>query len=767
MLNESYYKKLLNKYSISDDCNRLVQLSTAIVLDNYRNRNICFKFPVNYDIVNIVNTLYESLSKYIFQNHSDFPPSTCEKFKKIGGSRQDVFKVENFQNGKVYLKNIVDPSYHITMCYDGFLKNYIPIQQNVKKGALVNVQKYFSNVNQYDFLPTYFSKKIVFVAGQTMWNKLDNKRNIPSIYLPSTRDDEQNLIRSIPALEDCISYITSRYNICYEELLKKGILIDAIVLCDADLSSITQIIQDQQQYKFKFIILSSENEIQELNNLAIWNWQKEEVEVMEKMTGSAIEIIKVDDDYFSKLFEKFEKSTIYVSTLEPPIKLNNYSYYARLALNAIQEDSFDYALYRLRIDKELERNEGGYDMDYLGENNPKLALKALIEYLKSVKYKICKIKELWNDFNRRLFIIADREDVDFLKKQLKTTKNILTYTELRKQIKSGTIQNKTLFFYSFDGTKKEFDFINSLPNSIKLLLYQQEFELYINQLQNHNANIENELMSEDRFLLSNVKYEPIIETLIKISPTLEEIICKLDERSQKAYDGYKEECESLLDDSDEQITYQITLSNGNIVELESSETVFNSKGSLIKSYRLKTGDKVRIYPREQLAENLLQIAVEVEPDKFGDIHKHSQYWQEILKVCDNLFPDRETLYGKLKSYGLKVLPATVDAYFNGKRKFPMFNSDLHAVCSLADEVMPDGNFVQEMLPLIKKSKRLYNSTMIALGRGIKQELKQFLQEETLGDILQKKNFTIETLNKFLKEQMPLLTIMKIEEVCNE
>jgi len=764
MLNEDYYKTLMNKYSIPEDCNKLVCLSAAIMLDNYRGRNVYFNFPINYDFANILNLLYESLSKYIFQKFPDFPPETCKTYKRIGGSKKEIYVIERIYGNTVYLKQNTDT---YTIKYNNFIKKYIPIQQNAQKGALMNVQRYFSKINEYEFLPTYFSKKIVFVAGQTMWNKLNNKKNIPSIYLPSTRDGEQNSIKSIPALEDCITYVTPRYGVCYEELLKKGILIDTIVLCDTDLNSIIQIIQDQHKYKFNFIVLSNENKTQKLNNLIYWSWKNEEIEFIEQTTDNAIEIIKIDDNNFSKLFEDFEKSKVYVSTLELPIKLNNYSYYARLALNAIQEDSFDYALYRLRMDKELERNEGGYDMDYLGENNPKLALKALINYLKSAEHKINKIKQLWNNSNGKLFIIADREDVDFFKKQLKTTKNIITYIDLKKQIKSGTIQSKTLLFYSFDGTKKEFDFINSLPNSIKLLLYQQELELYINQLQNHNANIENELMSEDRFLLSKVKYEPIIEPPIKISPTLEEIIFKLDERSQKAYDGYKEECESLLDDSDEQITYQITLSNGNIFELGNSETVFNSKGSLIKSYRLKTGDKVRIYPREQLAENLLQIAIEVEPDKFGEIDKHSQYWQEILKVCDNLFPDRETLYGKLKSYGLRVLPTTVDAYFNGKRKFPMFNSDLRAVCSLADEVMPDGNFVQEMLPLIKKSKRLYNSTMIALGRGIKQELKQFLQEETLGDILQKKNFTIETLKKFLEEQMPLLTIMKIEEVRNE
>jgi len=62
---------------------------------------------------------------------------------------------------------------------------------------------------------------------------------------------------------------------------------------------------------------------------------------------------------------------------------------------------------------------------------------------------------------------------------------------------------------------------------------------------------------------------------------------------------------------------------------------------------------------------------------------------------------------------------------------------------------------------------LYNSTMIALGRGVKQELKQFLKNRSIGEILQKKNFTGDTLQRFINEYMPLLTIIKIKEIADE
>jgi hypothetical protein len=46
-------------------------------------------------------------------------------------------------------------------------------------------------------------------------------------------------------------------------------------------------------------------------------------------------------------------------------------------------------------------------------------------------------------------------------------------------------------------------------------------------------------------------------------------------------------------------------------------------------------------------------------------------------------------------------------------------------------------------------------------------LQQFLKDKTVGEILQKKSFTKETLQKFIDEYMPLLTIIKKEEVSNE
>jgi fructose-1-phosphate kinase PfkB-like protein len=56
------------------------------------------------------------------------------------------------------------------------------------------------------------------MAGQAMWNNLKKKDCIPSIYLPNTREIEQTTRKSIEALDDCIAYVTSKYDVCYEEI---------------------------------------------------------------------------------------------------------------------------------------------------------------------------------------------------------------------------------------------------------------------------------------------------------------------------------------------------------------------------------------------------------------------------------------------------------------------------------------------------------------------------------------------------------------------
>ena len=473
-----------------------------------------------------------------------------------------------------------------------------------------------------------------------------------------------------------------------------------------------------------------------------------------------IQIQEIKDEQLDSLLQKFEDSMIYVSNLDYPIKLSSYGYFLRLVLNTLQNDEFDYILSRLKNNKELERNEGGYSIEYLGDNNPKEALIKLIEHLKKLKPKTVQLLNVVNQEIDNSTVIADRADIEYLKS--KTFKiQVISNLELKRKLKNDELKNKTIVFYSFNGTK-DFDFIYHLSNKVVLILYSQEYDLYRKQLQIHKTKLEQEITSEDRFKLCGIKYEPIVQEPVLVIPTLEKIIERIDEHSNTAYEAYKNESDSLLDDLEEQIHYRLDFYNGTHVEMESNETVFNDNGNLIKVYKLSDGNTIRIYPKEQLAEKLLPIAIEAEPELFGKVEVHAKLWLDTLKGLDKKYPIREELYSKLKAEGLRVLPLTVDAYFRGYRKYPMFNGDLKAIIKLSE----NGELIQQ-IPQILKSKRLYNGTMIALGRGIKQELRQFLKDKIVGDILSKRNFTKDTLQKFINEQMPLLKISNIQVINYE
>jgi hypothetical protein len=729
-----------------------------MILDNYRKRNVYFNFPKGYNLQGIINLLYENLSKQIFKDHPDIIGySIGDKLKRNGENGRNIYVISDIRGNDYMLKKENDTANTtILSSFDKLKKSYTKITQNTRNSTLSKFYDFFKDINEYDFTPKYFSNKLALIAGSTVWGCLTNKNCIPSVYLPNTRDGEQTVRKSIEALEDCIAYVTPKYEVCYDEILKKNIAVDTIIVCDTDLSSISQILQDQSKYHFKLIVISNENVVQQLNNLILWNWQKEEIELIENTSSKSIAVDYINDNELKTHITHFEECMQYVSSLDIPVKLRSYGYFLRLVLNALQEEQFDYLLMRLKNNKELERNEGGYE-DF-GEYNPKEALKNLISYLKESNPKLKKLNEIISSTTKKTLFVVDRENVDYFKAIKNTNCQFITQKELKQLIRKSETYTKTIVFYTFDGSK-DFDFIYHLTNNVKLVLYLQEQNLYYKQLQIHTKQLETELTSEDRYKICSVKYEPTVKKEIKVSPTLEQIIERLEQRSNTAYEGYKDEGDSLLDDLEEEITYRIGLLNNSIVELESNETVFDAKGHLVKSYRLKIGNKIRIYPKEQLAENLFQIAVEVEPEKFGKIDEHATVWQNALKDMEQRSNNREQLYNKLKENGLRVLPATVDAYFRGQRKFPMFNTDLKAILKVAGKEL--------LYEQIKKSKRLYNSTMIALGRGVKQELQQFLKNKTVGDILQKKNFTKETLQKFIDEYMPLLTIIKIEEVSDE
>ena len=289
MINPNYYKTLFSKYSVVCECYKTAYLTTEIILENYNTQKIHFNFSgTNFQFVITVNQLYEKLVNVIFLTNAEFPPlQKGDLVRKIGIKGNAIFYIKSITNNDVTLV-LKKSSKKVTkheryMGYNYLLKNYLPVMQNVTDRTLSKYKDYFSKINEYGFLPTFFSKKIVLIANKTLWDKLDKKTCIPSIYLPNTKEENQTVHKSIPALEDCIAYVTPKYEVCYDQILSKKLTVDTIIVCDTDKNSIPQIIQDQITYNFKLIILTNDFESQKLNGLTFWEWKKEEIELLESL----------------------------------------------------------------------------------------------------------------------------------------------------------------------------------------------------------------------------------------------------------------------------------------------------------------------------------------------------------------------------------------------------------------------------------------------------------------------------------------------------
>lgn len=444
------------------------------------------------------------------------------------------------------------------------------------------------------------------------------------------------------------------------------------------------------------------------------------------------------------------------------IELKTYGNIIRIAINAIQEETIDNLIERVEINKELERaldNAGGYTIEYIVNNNPKVELIKMLQYLKKNQPKQKQLFKYLQNVTKKEFIVADTNDIDFIKQQNRNPRiKVLSFAELKRT----EFKNRTLVFHSFNG-QKDFEYIYNLKTDVALIIYEQENKLYQKQLAQRRNLIENEMKSDDRLKICGIAYSNPIDKPVDISTTIESIVNRLDDWGSRAYDGYKNECDILLNEIEEKIVYKI-LTDDSTFFLESNDSIFNNKGDLIKAYKIKVGDRIRIYPKEQLAENLYQVAVETEPEIFGKVEEHSLFWKQLINELRTKYGD-DNLHKKLKNHGLRILLTTLETYGKGYRKFPMFNNDLRAILKLYYPLRKDSE-IDTILNPILKSKTTYNSTMIVLGRGLKQELRLFLKENRIGEILQKRNFNNNTLKVFIEDFMPVHTVIK-KEIFND
>ena len=300
LLNKLYYQTLWEKYksveALPNKLNKNASLLTLKLILDYRKKNVPFHIDFQNNqqaFLEIREQLFIELANDIYLNYYDLPSTyeVGEKLKRIKDNQYyEIIRSSshNYSLRQIMRKSKRDISSAIIpdISYDKLSKGYVKINSGVSEATIKNYFDFFKDLNKKinDFPQTNFEKKAVFIARKNFWDKLSIKGKIPSTYLPNPREEsDHHETKSIPALPDCIMYVTPKYEMCYQDILKKGKRINTIVVCDTELDQINQMLQDRNKFGFNIIVLTNSMSPLKSNQIPVWSWFKEEIEIINSL----------------------------------------------------------------------------------------------------------------------------------------------------------------------------------------------------------------------------------------------------------------------------------------------------------------------------------------------------------------------------------------------------------------------------------------------------------------------------------------------------
>lgn len=300
ILNNSYYQSLWDRFqnvqTLSvENLDNSVDLSVKMLLEKYRkNESLHINFQNSKEsIIEIARQLFVELANDIYLNYYDLPDSFVvgDKLKRIKDNQ--YYEITKADKSHYTLRQVlrktkgeISPAIFPDMDYDKITKGFVKVDSGVSEKTIKNYFEFFAKLNSQtsDFPRSNFDMKSVFISKKPLWDSLGIKNKIPSTYFPNPREESHlTETRSIPALSDCMIYFTPKYEVCYQQLLQKGIKIKTIVIFDTEADKINQIIQDKSKYKFNIIILSNSNSPTKSELVPCWNWFKEELAIIEAL----------------------------------------------------------------------------------------------------------------------------------------------------------------------------------------------------------------------------------------------------------------------------------------------------------------------------------------------------------------------------------------------------------------------------------------------------------------------------------------------------
>jgi len=301
-----------------------------------------------------------------------------------------------------------------------------------------------------------------------------------------------------------------------------------------------------------------------------------------------INIHKIIDENLTGLLINYE--TALLKLRQEPYYIDNvpdYSYYLSRLLKSIENNSRQYyseLTEKIKFNssfKEQLLNHGNRLDNLPDELNLKQILLEITELISNQNKKaekvINKIKEKQNsqvkesDFHRvfpndspqnKILIICNNYDeslfADFISSNALKNIEVSRYKKFIRR-KDDELKDYFIIGYFLEGYR-DFEVYHNLSVVINLFLYDFELGIYKNCLNKYKTKLETELLSEDRFFISGLNYEPPSPVSVTISQALQNIIDRTKDWDKKEFDDNIDDPDEL---SNEYILYQIEYEGNN------------------------------------------------------------------------------------------------------------------------------------------------------------------------------------------------------------
>lgn len=307
ILNTDYYKSLVKTFSENVDLN-----SSLLPISRFTKINLSFIQKAisksdGYDMIikipkcfyKILDEIYSNLYLYIsnaqfYENYMkpDFKLDELvvrkigkknKKYKVVEINERSIILVEQ---KKESLKDLNGPA-RLYVDKKNIIKEFVPIKRPLKKGSLDNYLQLFSSLNELDinedYFPTKFDSVTIIIGSKKIFENFRNipiyngnlYNSIPCYYI--TRDGKESDTLGISPL----LYFVPSYNIAYQYIIQNKISVSNVVLLDDGFDELQQIISDQSNYNFRILGISTTPIEKRLNNIKYWEWNKEEINLIE------------------------------------------------------------------------------------------------------------------------------------------------------------------------------------------------------------------------------------------------------------------------------------------------------------------------------------------------------------------------------------------------------------------------------------------------------------------------------------------------------